>query len=42
VFFSGSVSEAAAALVKNEMWSEDELDSLAAEIERVRQERKRS
>jgi BlaI family transcriptional regulator, penicillinase repressor len=41
VFFSGSVSEAAAALVKSEAWSEDELDSLTAEIERVRQERKR-
>jgi predicted transcriptional regulator len=42
VFFSGSPSEAATALLNNENWSEDELDTLTAEIERVRNERKRS
>ena len=42
VFFSGSPSEAATALLKNENWTEDELDTLTAEIERVRNERKRS
>jgi predicted transcriptional regulator len=41
VFFSGSASEAAAALVKNEAWTDDELDALSAEIERVRHERQR-
>jgi predicted transcriptional regulator len=40
VFFGGSASEAATALVKNEALSEDELDALAAEIERAREERK--
>ena len=42
VFFRGSPGEAASALLKNEDWSEDELDSLSAEIERVRNERRRS
>ena len=42
VFFSGSPGEAASALLKNEDWSEAELDSLTAEIERVRNERRKS
>lgn len=42
VFFSGSPGEAATALLKNEDWSEAELDSLTAEIERVRAERRKS
>lgn len=41
VFFSGSPGEAASALLKNEDWSEEELDSLSAEIERVRAERRK-
>lgn len=41
VFFRGSPGEAAAALLKDESWSEEELDSLSAEIERVRHERRR-
>jgi BlaI family penicillinase repressor len=41
VFFSGSPGEAASALLKNEDWSEAELDSLTAEIERVRHERRK-
>jgi predicted transcriptional regulator len=40
VFFSGSPGDAASALLKNEDWSDTELDALSAEIERVRQERK--
>ena len=40
VFFSGSPSDAASALLKNENWSDQELDTLTAEIERVRKERK--
>jgi BlaI family transcriptional regulator, penicillinase repressor len=40
-FFGGSPGETAAALLKQERWSERELDALSAEIERVRQERKR-
>jgi predicted transcriptional regulator len=42
VFFSGSPGEAATALLKNENWSEAELDSLTAEIERVRAERRKA
>jgi BlaI family transcriptional regulator, penicillinase repressor len=42
VFFSGSPGDAAAALLKNEDWSEEDLDSLSAEIERVRRDRRRS
>jgi predicted transcriptional regulator len=41
VFFSGSPGEAASALLKNEDWSEEELESLSAEIERVRAERRK-
>ena len=42
VFFSGSPGEAASALLKDENWTDDELESLSAEIERVRDERRRS
>ncbi len=41
VFFRGSPGDAAAALLKNEDWTDDELDALSAEIERTRQERRR-
>ena len=39
-FFDGSAGQAATALLKNERWSDDELDTLALEIERVRKERR--
>lgn len=39
VFFGGSPGEAAAALLKEENWSDEELESLSAEIDRVRNER---
>jgi BlaI family transcriptional regulator, penicillinase repressor len=42
VFFGGSPGETATALLKNENWSDDELESLSAEIARVRNERRRS
>jgi BlaI family penicillinase repressor len=42
VFFSGSPGQTATALLKQESWSDDELDALRAEIERVRKERRRS
>ena len=42
IFFSGSPGDAATALLKNESWSDEELDTLSAEIERVRKERRRS
>ena len=35
VFFGGSPGETATALLKNENWSDDELESLSAEIARV-------
>ena len=41
VFFSGSPGEAATALLKNENWTDGELDTLTAEIERVRKERRK-
>ena len=41
VFFAGSPGEAAAALLKQEDWTDDELDALTAEIARVRDERKK-
>jgi BlaI family transcriptional regulator, penicillinase repressor len=40
VFFGGSPSQAAAALLKQETWSNDELDALRAEIEAVRKNRR--
>ena len=42
VFFGGSAGEAASALLKDENWTDDELESLSAEIERVRNERRQS
>ena len=42
VFFGGSPGETATALLKNENWSDGELDALSAEIERIRHERKRT
>lgn len=42
VFFGGSAGQAATALLKDENWTDDELDTLSAEIERVRNERRRS
>lgn len=42
VFFRGSPGEAATALLKNENWTDAELDSLTEEINRVRKERRRS
>jgi BlaI family penicillinase repressor len=40
VFFGGSPSEAAAALLKHEDWSDGELDTLRAEIDKVRKTRR--
>ncbi len=42
VFFGGSASEAAAALLKQEQWSDAELEALRAQIEHVRKQRRRS
>ena len=42
VFFSGSPSHTATALLKQEDWSDDELDALSAQIEQVRKQRNRS
>jgi BlaI family penicillinase repressor len=42
VFFGGSPGETATALRKAETWSDAELDTLSAEIERIRNERRRS
>jgi predicted transcriptional regulator len=42
VFFGGSPSQTVTALLKQENWTDDELDALRAEIEQVRKERKRS
>lgn len=42
VFFSGSPGQTAAALLKQENWTDEELDALGAEIEQVRKERKGS
>ena len=41
-FFRGSPVDTAAALLKQERWTENELDALTGEIERLRKERKRS
>ena len=40
-FFGGSLGEMAAALLRHEEWTDDELDALQAEIQRIRKERKR-
>lgn len=42
VFFEGSAGQAATALLREEQWSEDELEQLAREIDRARKERKSS
>lgn len=41
-FFGGSIGEMAAALLRNEEWTDDELETLQAEIQRIREERKKS
>lgn len=41
VFFGGSASEAATALLKQEQWSDSELDALRAQIEQVRKQRRK-
>src|SRR5918998_3174908 len=40
VFFGGSPGDTATALLKNENWSDQELETLSSEIERIRHERK--
>ena len=42
VFFDGSPGQTATALLKNDRWSEEELDALQQEIDAIRQQRKRS
>ena len=42
VFFEGSKEQAVTALLKEERWSDDELDELSREIERVRMERRKA
>jgi BlaI family transcriptional regulator, penicillinase repressor len=42
VFFGGSAGEMATALLRQESWTDDELDALQSEIERIRNERKES
>ena len=39
VFFAGSKEHAVTALLNDEQWSDDELDELTRQIERVRKER---
>jgi predicted transcriptional regulator len=39
-FFAGSLRDMMAALVRNEAWTEEELRSLRAEIDRARKQRK--
>jgi len=41
VFFGGSASQAVAALLKQESWSDDELAALRDEIEQVRKNRRK-
>ena len=41
VFFSGSPGQTAAALLKQERWTDEDLDALSAEIEQVRRDRRR-
>ena len=41
VFFGGSASQAAAALLKQESWSDAELDALRQEIDHVRKNRRK-
>jgi len=42
VFFGGSKEQAVTALLNDEKWSDDELEELQKQIERVRQERRQS
>ena len=42
VFFGGSPGELMTTLLRQESWTDEELDKLRAEIDRVRKERKRS
>jgi predicted transcriptional regulator len=42
VFFGGSPGQTVTALLKQETWTDDELDALRAEIENVRKDRRRS
>ena len=42
ILFGGSPGETATALLKQETWTDDELDALGAEIERARKERRKS
>ena len=42
VFFGGSPGQTAAALLKQETWTDEELDALRAEIELVRKDRRQS
>jgi predicted transcriptional regulator len=42
VFFQGSRSNLMTALLRDEKWNDEELDTLQSEIDRVRRERKRS
>lgn len=42
VFFGGSPGEMATALLRQEAWTDDELDALHNEIELIRKERKQS
>jgi predicted transcriptional regulator len=42
VFFDGSIGKMANELVRSEEWSDDDLDALRAEIDRVRKQRRRS
>lgn len=41
VFFGGSASQAAAALLKQESWSDAELDALRKQIDQVRKNRRK-
>jgi|SRR5690242_15986800 BlaI family penicillinase repressor len=41
-FFGGSPSHTAAALLKHESWTDEELDALRAELEKVRKNRSQS
>jgi hypothetical protein len=40
-FFGGSLKQMMTALVADASWTDDELDSLSEEIERVRKERRK-
>jgi predicted transcriptional regulator len=42
VFFGGSPRQTATALLKQESWTDDELDALRSEIDRVRKEKRHS